>query len=265
MEHAGRTHTVTIAAGLAFFGLISLAPAISFGFGVLRLALPDGLVSAMSDGLADTFPETLGLADLIDQMEDQAGRYAGLSLVILLWPATTMASGWTRALDAINDVDSTSGVRGLKGRARGLALGGVLLLAFLVLLGAVTASTALAGQGRTLWLMATAVVAVGMQFGLCLAIYRWLPSQSHGLASSWRGATWATVGVVVSTAGFGLALTAADQLAERYPPALATAVVIGLWLYAANLSLLLGEEYNGIRRAHGAAPDRAQARPRSGS
>lgn len=249
VDHATRTHALTLAAGLAFFGLISLAPAIGFAFGVLRLVLSDATVSGMTEALESSFPQTLGLADLIGHMENQAGGYAGLSLLVLLWPATTLASGWTRALDAVNEEDdSTGGGRGLRGRAKGLVLGGVLMLAFLALLAGVTASTAMAGEGRTALLGVTAVAAVGVQFGMCLAIYRWLPTHRHSLRSLWRGAAWATAGVVAATLAFAFALGFADQFAQRYPPALATAVVIGLWLYAANISLLLGEEYNALRR-----------------
>lgn len=248
-ERAARTHALTLAAGLAFFGLISIAPAIGFAFGVLRLVLPDATVSGMTEALEQHAPTTLGFAELIDQMENQAGRYAGVALLVLLWPATTLASGWTRALDAVNEEDdATEGIRGLRGRARGLVLGGVLMLAFLALLAAVTASTALAGEGRTVLLGLTALGAVGAQFGLCLGIYRWLPSHRHPVRGLWRGAAWATAGVVAATLGFALALGFADQLAQRYPPALSTAVVLGLWLYAANISLLLGEAYNALRR-----------------
>jgi hypothetical protein len=38
------------------------------------------------------------------------------------------------------------------------------------------------------------------------------------------------------------------QIDDRYPPALSTALVLGLWLYAANVCLLLGDELNNLDR-----------------
>lgn len=67
------------------------------------------------------------------------------------------------------------------------------------------------------------------------------------------GAAWSTLGVAVVTVALALALTVADQLAQQYPPALSTAVVLGLWLYGANLSLLLGAELNTARQTRRSA------------
>lgn len=243
-----RSHTLTLAAGLAFFGLISLAPAIGFALGLLRLVTGDATAEALTSALEDTFPHTLGLADLIDQMQDRAGRYAGLAFLVLLWPATTLASGWTRALDAVNEEDSTGGLRGLRGRAKGLLVGGGLLGGLLVILGLAATATTLAGGERPVLLVAAFGGGLGVIFAFCLAAYRWLPSESHDVATLWRGALIATAGVVATTVGFAVALGYADQLAEQYPPALSTAVVLGLWLYFANTALLFGEQYNAIRR-----------------
>lgn len=245
---ATRSHTLTLSAGLAFFGLISLAPAIGFALGMLRLVTGDATADALTNALEDTFPETLGLANLIDQMQDRAGRYAGLSLLVLLWPATTLASGWTRALDAVNEEDSTGGLRGLRGRAQGLLVGGGLLAGLLAILGLAAAATTLAGAERPILLVVAVLGGAGVVFVFCLAAYRWLPTETHDVSTLWPGALLATAGVAVTTAGFAVALGYADQLADQYPPALSTAVVLGLWLYFANTALLLGEQYNAIRR-----------------
>jgi membrane protein len=247
VERAGAHHTVTLAGGLAFFGILSIGPAIGVGFGLVRLVSSSAVTDAMIEMLQDGFPETLGLGELLEQMEDRAARYVGLGLLVLLWPATTLASGWTRALDAVNEFDSTGGVRGLWGRLRGAAPGSVLLVGLFLLVGAVTFGSAALGD-RLGFVIAVTSAAVVLQFCFCLAIYRWLPSTARPLAALWPGALWATAGVVAATIGFALALTLGEGIAEQYPPTLTTAIILGLWLYAANLALLLGDEYNAYRR-----------------
>lgn len=246
IDGAARHQTPILAAGLAFLGLLSFSPAVGVGLGVLRLLAPDHLVNALVDVLQRAFPATLGLADLLEQMQDRAGRYAGLGLLVLLWPATSLASGWRRALDAVAERETPPAVRGLVGRAKGLAVGLVLLTAMLALVAAVVAVSALLGR-REVLIVVIAVVAVAAQFGFALLVYRFLPADAAPWSALWRGAAWSTAGVAVVTAALGLALSAADALSGHYPPALSTAVVVGLWLYGGNVSLLLGAELNTAR------------------
>ncbi|HVM12872.1 MAG TPA: YihY/virulence factor BrkB family protein [Egibacteraceae bacterium] len=248
VESAARHQTPVLAGGLAFFGLLSLSPAVGVGLGVLRLLAPDHLVNALVDSLQHSFPETLGLAGILEQMQDRAARYAGLGLVVLLWPATTLASGWRRALDAVGERETAPAMRGLAGRAKGLGIGLGLLAGILVLVAAMVAATAMIGRRGAL-IAAIAVAVVALQFGFTLLVYRFLPRESVPWSRLWPGAAWSTLGVCVATVALALALTVADQFAEQYPPALSTAVVLGLWLYGANLSLLLGAELNTVRQA----------------
>lgn len=248
IDGAARHQTPVLAGGLAFFGLLSLSPAVGVGLGLLRILAPDHVVSSLVDTLQGSFPETLGLSSLLEQMQDRAARYAGVGLIVLLWPATTLASGWRRALDAVCEHETVPGVRGLAGRLKGLTVGLGLLGGMLSLVAAMVAGTALVGQ-RTAVLAGIAVAAVALQFGFSLVVYRVLPQESAPWGRLWPGAAWSTLGVGLVTVGLALALTAADQLAEQYPPALSTAVVLGLWLYGANLSLLLGAELNTARQS----------------
>lgn len=246
IEAAARHHTPMLAAGLAFFGLVSLAPAIGFGLGALRLLAPDQVVSRLVDAVSAAFGETLAIGQLLQQMEDQAARYAGLGLVALLWPATTLASGWRRALDAVYEHDSPPVIRSLAGRAKGLSVGLVLLGGALGLLAAMVAGTTLAGQ-RLVLLLVVAAGGLALQFLFCLLLYRLLPAPDRAWSALWPGAVWATAGVAVVTVGFALLLSVAESAAQQYPPTLSTAVVLGLWLYGANLSMLLGAELNAQR------------------
>jgi membrane protein len=246
LERAGEHHTLTLAAGLAFFGILSIGPAVGVGFGLLRVLVSPEAADSIVELLEDGFPQQLGLGDLIDQMEDRGARYAGVGLVVLLWPATTLASGWARALDAIMDADALPGVRGLRGRLQGLVPGGILVAGLFLLLAAVTFGTALVGTAGALFLGGLLVAAIALQYVFNLVIYRLLPSTKRPWRSLWRGAVVATAGVGLVTAGFAIALGVGEGLAERYPPALTTSIVLGIWLYGANIALLLGAEYNEV-------------------
>jgi membrane protein len=247
LERATAHNVLMLAAGLAFFGLISIGPAIGIGFGLLQLLTPAETGDQVVDLLRDTFPEQLGFGELLEQMEDRGARYAGIGLLVLLWPATTLASGWTRALDDVAEVESDGAVRGLAGRLRGLGIGLVLALGMLVLVATVTFGTALAGDGLVL-VLALAAGALVLQVGLNTAVYRWLPSERRPWSTLWPGALWSTLGVALSTAGLALALTFGEELTDSYPPTLITSLVLGMWLYGANASLLLGAEHNEVRR-----------------
>ncbi|MDP8969169.1 MAG: YihY/virulence factor BrkB family protein [Actinomycetota bacterium] len=247
VERAGRHQTVTLSAGLAFFGIISLAPALGLGLALLQLLWPPEAVAVVIETLRGTFAEALGLSALMEQVQGQAGSYLGLSLLIVLWPATTLASGWARALDAVGEDETPPALRGLTGRIKGLGLGLGMLAGLDLVIAAVTAGTIFAG-GRAVALGGVVVLVVALVFVTCLALYRWFPARRRRPWSSiWPGAAWATAGVCVATVGFALALQLAGSLARRYPPALSTAVVVGLWLYAANACLLLGDEWNLMR------------------
>lgn len=255
IKGAARHQTTVLAGGLAFFGLLSISPAVGVGLGVLRMLAPDALVGTLVDSLQNSFPETLGLAGLLEQMEDRAGRYAGVGLLVLLWPATSMASGWRRALEAVHEQETTAAVRGLVGRVKGLAVGFGLLAGMLALVAAMVATTTMAGQ-RGAVVAVIVAAAVALQFGFALIVYRFLPQESVPWSRLWPGAAWSTLGVCVVTVGLALALTAAGKYADQYPPALSTAVVLGVWLYGANLSLLLGAEWNTARQVRRSPPAR---------
>jgi membrane protein len=247
VDRTSRHNVLMLAAGLAFFGLISIGPAVGVGFGLIRVLVSPEAADSLADTLEGAFDGQFGFADLFDQMEDRAGRYAGIGLLVLLWPATTLASGWTRTLDDIAGTESGGGVRGLRGRVRGLIPGGILLGAVFLLLGIVTTGATLIGGEQLLLLPALGVFAVVVQVGLNLAVYRWLPTERAPWSRLWPGALWSSAGVILASLGLLAANAFGEGLADQYPPALTTSIVLGLWLYAANSALLLGAEYNEVR------------------
>lgn len=240
---AGDEHVATLAGGLAFFGILSIAPALAIAVGIMRTVLSAETLNVLVESLKD-FQATLQLGSLIEQMQGQVYRYAGIGFLVLLWPATTLAGGWTRALDAVEDRDSPPGLRGLAGRLKGLGLGVLLLVGLLGLLGA----TMLGITGsRVLALVLAVAVGVLVAFAHTIVLYRWFPSGKQlPLSRLWRGAVLATVGIVLTTAVLGVLLTVAESISQRYPPSLSTAVVLGLWLYGMNASMLLGAVYNAV-------------------
>ena len=247
LEDSAEHNVLLLAAGLAFFGILSIGPAIAVGFGLLRLISSPEAANSVVELLQDTFPEQLGLAQLLEQMEDRAARYAGVGLVLLLWPATTLASGWTRALNDIDELETDSALRGLKGRLRGLLPGAVLVGGLLLLFGAVTFGTALVGADGAVLAIALGAVAIVLQALFNLLVYRWLPSERRPLRELWPGALWATAGVTLATVGLALLLAIGEGMTQQYPSSLVTSIVLGLWLYGANTALLLGAEHNRIR------------------
>jgi membrane protein len=252
---ASARNLAVLSAGLAFFGLISIGPAIGVVFGMLQLVVGAEAVEAIVELLEDTPVDQFGLVDIMRDMEDRAGQFAGFGALFLLWPATTLASGWARALNGIFGLES-QGPAGLKGRLRGIVPGAVVIASVFLLFVALSLGTALIGEQA---LLAVIVLpgAIAVQGALILVIYRYLPSERFPWRDLWRGAALATAGSVLATAGLALVLTVSGDVTEDYPEQLTTAIVLGFWLYALNTALLLGAEYNGVRRRraqHGDEP-----------
>jgi membrane protein len=257
-DRATDHNLLMLGAGLAFFGILSIGPAIGIVFGLMQLVTGPEASDRLVELLQNSFPEQLGLAELLEQAQDRGGRYAGIGLLVLLWPATTLASGWTRALDDIEGNESTGAVRGLAGRLRGLVPGAILIGAMLAAFIAVTFGTALVGEDGAALVIVLVIGTIVVQAAFNLAILRWLPSEHRPWHHLWPGALWATGGVLLSTIGLAVALSLGENLTQQYPPSLITSIVLGLWLYGANTSLLLGAEHNAIRHERGGEPDIAE-------
>ena len=241
---SARTDDVFLySAALAFYGLVSVAPLIVLGLWVTAILVGDDQVHRVAAQLDRIAPRALGADDALERVADLGARAGLVAMVAALWPATAYGSGLVRVFDRI-----TAGQRenrqGLP--RRGLALALVAIVPVLVLAGLLAAflGAALLGDSPadTAVGLALAVVFGFVATGAAIVlIYKVLPKSPPNWASTLRGTGVAALGISLLSVGYVAYLRLGTDFEQRYAPdAVAAVVLLGLWLFSANVILLVG-------------------------
>ncbi|RBI86431.1 hypothetical protein DRV85_06365 [Rhodosalinus halophilus] len=250
----GRDYVSLMAAGVAFFALVALFPAIAAVAALAAMFFEPGLVADQIEAL-----RTIAPAAAVDVVESQAttitGRAEGsLGLAALVSLAISLFSasrGVNNLIDGINMAHAEEETRGIiKRNLVAVAITLVLVVLALVALGVTLALPALAaalpGSG---WAEALAswarwpVMALFAMVSLAL-VYRYAPARTP---PRW---SWASPGAVVATA-LWVAGSVLFSLYVRnfgaYNPtygALAGVVILLLWMWLSSFVVLLGAQLN---------------------
>ena len=234
------------AAALAFYGLISVAPLVVVALWVTTLVVGAGQVHHVANQLARLAPPALGVDRALQRVANLTTTLGLVAVVAALWPATAYGAGLARVLDRMaGDLDG-----GLRGRRVALLLVG--LVPVLVLGSLVAGYGGAAALGDS-----PGEVAVGLCVGLVLSfaatvaavaiIYKVFPRTPLGWRATLRGALVAAACIAVLSVGYVAYLRLGANFEHRYASdALASVVLLGVWLYAANIALLVG--YRVARR-----------------
>ncbi|MCJ7421769.1 YihY/virulence factor BrkB family protein [Sphingomicrobium astaxanthinifaciens] len=254
-----------VAAGVAFYAFLGLVPMLA------ALVLVYGLVADPADAvvhaarLTRLLPPDAGRI-INEQMGEVAAGGGGRTLLgLLVALATTFYSaskGGRALLIALNLVERVEEDRGTIGQTlAALAItaaaiaGGILALAAISLLG--FAEALLPGlSGLTyvllrggLWLLLGALAVTGL--GL---LYARAPNHPPArLRDTVPGALLATVLLLAASLCFALYVARFGNYNATYG-ALGAVVVLQLWLYLSAFAVLLGAEYQAVRRGVGTAP-----------
>lgn len=228
-------------AALAFYGLISVAPLVVVALWVTSLVVGPAQIDDAASELARFSPQALGADRALVRVADLGTGFGLLAVLAALWPATAYGSALVRILDRFAEDRQATGMRG-----RGAAL---LLVAFVpvLVLGSLVASYAgAAALGDTPSEIAIGfAVAVAVGFGATVAtvlvIFKVFPRTPPGWRSATRGAVIAAGSISVLSAAYVAYLRLGARFERRYESdALAAVVLLGLWLFAVNLALLVG-------------------------
>jgi membrane protein len=241
-----------LAAGVAFYVLLALFPAIIAGVSIYGLVADPQTVRDQINRLAETLsPETATLiGQQVQQVTSSAGGALGVATVIGILTALWSASSGMKALiTGVNlAYDETEGRKFVK--LRGLSI--LMTLAAMVLLGVALALIvgfpAVPDSWPTVLQWTAAVLrfvllAVLLMAGLA-ALYRYAPDRDKpkwGWSSP--GSVVATLLWVLASVGFSIYVNAFGNYNKTYG-ALAGVIILMFWLYLTAFVVLVGAELN---------------------
>jgi membrane protein len=252
-RRAKELNLALLAAGVAFWGTLSMFPA------MIALVMVYGLVRSPQEATQQLDGALSGLSpDLRTLVGDQVAAVAAtrasalsvglvLSLVVLLWSASTGVQNLMTALTAAVERGETRGFVRLRLTSLALALGAILLGALLVAaVGVVPALLRhVLGSPAVRWVLlgVEAVLVVLVLAAVLAALYRLAPAaepgRTDGRLRTSPGAVAAAVVLAAFTAAFGAYVNLVGSYSKTYG-AIAGVIVLMLWLYYSTYVVLLG-------------------------
>lgn len=252
-------HVSLIAAGVAFYALLALFPAITALVAIGGLVLEPEQVVAQMQGLSGIMPQEV--SDLIiGQAQEVAGSREGglglaaaLGLALALYSASKGMASLIEGLNVAYDEEETRGFFGLKIQTLlltiGLILGVVLAVALLAVLPAVLQFVNLGSATEWLvmvlsWVLMFVVAITGLAI-----LFRYGPSRDR---PEWKwlspGAVAAVAIWAVASAGFGFYVANFGSYNESFG-SLAGAIILLMWLWISAFIVLMGAELNAEMEA----------------
>jgi membrane protein len=246
--------TVLAASGVAFWGFLSLIPALAAFVSILGLVTSPEDAARRAEDLFGGLPSAA--QDLLsDQLETIAGSTGSslttglvVSIALALWTASAAVGHLISAVNVAYEEHDDRNFFVKKALALGLTLAAILFLAFAVVglaaLPSILDATGLPGPWRTALQFAYwPVLALGFMTGLAV-LYRVAPDRS---SPRWKWVSWgagaAVVLWIVASVAFRIYTANFASYNETYG-SLAAVVVLMLWLLITALAVLIGAEIN---------------------
>lgn len=249
----GRDHVPVISAGVAFFGLLAIFPAIAAAISIAGLFYDPTDMQEQITRFAAPLPDSA--AEILERQATEvaasdpaAGFGALLGIALALYSASR---GVKALMEGMNVAYGEEEERGfLTQNAVALALTLVLILAFVLAVGALLVAPAIANTLDFVpsielsmtylpWPVLCALTVVGLA-----VLYRYGPSRKP---ARWRwvtpGSTLATVIWLVGSALFSVYVANFGSYNETYG-ALGGVIILLTWLWLSSFVILLGAELN---------------------
>ena len=254
LHESSRDNIALVAAGMAFYAMLSVAPALAVIISVYGLLVtPEALQSQMlvlGSYLPDDAAELIQdqLAELVNTRDQRLGWSLAASALVSLWSASRAMKGLFGGLNAVYDEVERRPWWKLTLESLVFTLGGILLL--VLTLGTIAGIPVVldllplsALNGLLLQLGSWTVVSAVVLSGLAI-VYRFGPSRTP---ARWR---WVSVGAVaawllwvVASAGFSWYVGQFDTYQRTYG-ALGAVAVLLMWFFVSSYAVLLGAELN---------------------
>jgi membrane protein len=253
-ERFGEIQITDRAATLAYYGFLSLFPALIVAVALLSLlgdfprtyeSIIDTLREAAPGPAVDTIDSAL--RDVLRQSGGSAGGLLGIGLVIVLVSATGATGAAIRSLDVINGREGRGIVRSRLAQLwLTLALMALLLLAFTALLlagplfSSIADAAGLEASSRSLVSALRYPVGVTALLAALLLLYWQGPAgPKRPPLEHLPGALLAAALAMIASIGFSIYVSHFSSYDATYG-ALGAIIVLLIWLYVGNLALLIG-------------------------
>jgi membrane protein len=243
-----------LAAGVAFFALLALVPALVALVSVYGLvADPADIQRNVEDVLAAAPTEVRDLvqsqlSSIVDSSPQGLRLGALAGLVVALWSASSGMKHLIAAVNRAYDEDETRGFVRLRGLSLILTIGAMVGL-LVALYALVVAPNSISDEGSmgllrtTLLVVRWPLLAIAAMVGLAV-IYRYAPDRAE---PRWNwvsiGAVFATLVWLAASVGFSIYSANFGRYNETYG-ALGAVVVMMLWLYISAYAAVAGAELN---------------------
>lgn len=243
-----------VAAGIAFYGLLAIFPAIAAAISLYGLVADPATVEQQMSSLMGVMPQEAAgiLREQLRSLASQpsAGLSAGLigGLLLTLWSSAKGTKALMQGLNIVYDEDERRGFFRLNGTAFLLTAGGIVF--GLVALALVAVLPALLGLlPLPDWLRATVSlvrwpVLLGVVLVALAAAYRYGPSRR---LAKWTWVSWgavaATVLWLVASIGFSVYVSNFGSYGKTYG-SVGAVVILMMWFYLTAYVALLGAELN---------------------
>jgi membrane protein len=238
---------LTLAAALAFYTALALAPLVLIVIKIAGLIDPDAqshiidqIAGITGSHAADAVEGVVEAA----QRDQASGTLAALfGLATLAFSATSVFAQLQASLNRIWDVQTRPGqTLTVALRKRLLSFGMVLTIAFLLLVSLVVSAalSALFTRDTLLWNMLNTVASFALFTALFAMMFRVLPDVEIQWRDAWRGA--AVTSALFSVGKFGIGLYIGQSAVSSTYGAAGSLVVLLLWVYYSGLVFFLGAE-----------------------
>jgi membrane protein len=234
-----------MAAGVAYYAVLSLFPLILGLIAILGIFLP---AETIQKELLDFFERNLpGATDVLEQNIEDVIRLRGaigaISLILLLWSASTMFGAISRTINRAWDVhkDRPFHIRKLRDLAMAVGVGALFMLS----VGATSIFSIL--QAWDLPFVGIAadsgarVLGFVFSLGIFLTLYKFIPNTKTYWRYVWPGAILAAV---LFEIGKSLFVFYIDRFAtyESVYGGVASMIILLIWIYISAFILILGAE-----------------------
>jgi len=249
-----RDHVSIMAAGIAFYALLSIFPGMSALISIYGLVADPATIETQLNSLSGVLPQE-ALKLLSDQLHtlvaaprDKLGLGLLVSLLIALWSATSGTGSLMQALTVAYEERENRGILSFYGRAIVLTIGvGVFALLSLFLIAVIPAvidSLPISELWRDrVSLIRWPILAILAILALCV-LYRYAPARQD---PCWHCFSAGTIGAavlwLVGSAGFSFYVARFSSYDKTYG-SLGAVVILLMWFYVTAYIILAGAELN---------------------